>query len=382
MSKEFYCQQTRALRRVCEEDIGMQRECRRRTNIGAFTLVELLVVVSIIALLISILLPSVSRAKDRAKQMVCSANLRGISQAGLVYAADDPGENMVPIGPRDGISSSSRFSSYGFGGKSGRGHGKMSNPNQSDWSGANHMGSIHRPLNNVLFKGGLTGPQYGGGGVWPPPTDTADWTADSELNLELFHCPADREFSGMHFAGWRDSKLSSYDYFGTSYAANPMYIYDPQKPTKLFTNSLYNRPLSRVPTPSNTVAYWENSARFATFADWPANVKDQSCREFFSAEDGYIAKGWHKKPWWFNMAYGDGHSAWVQIRGYDEVTGIQNLSTCGTNNQRCVCVIVRGSGWQLDTLPAPFVKTDKIPNSGGRRVPLPDKGNSIYDIVP
>jgi prepilin-type N-terminal cleavage/methylation domain-containing protein len=59
-----------------------------RKRRGGFTLIELLVVVAIIALLISILLPSLARARELAKRAVSRANLRGLGQAAYVYAND------------------------------------------------------------------------------------------------------------------------------------------------------------------------------------------------------------------------------------------------------------------------------------------------------
>lgn len=52
----------------------------------AFTLIELLVVVAIIAILVAILLPSLARAREQSKAVVCSSNLHQLVVAVVMYA--------------------------------------------------------------------------------------------------------------------------------------------------------------------------------------------------------------------------------------------------------------------------------------------------------
>jgi len=56
---------------------------------GAFTLIELLIVVSIIALLLSVLLPSLTQARERSRAVVCLSNIRQVALAFHVYEKEN-----------------------------------------------------------------------------------------------------------------------------------------------------------------------------------------------------------------------------------------------------------------------------------------------------
>jgi len=75
---------------------------RRRRR--GFTLTELLVVIGVISLLIGILLPALSRAREASRKTACLSNLRSLGQALIAYANvhHDKFPNSSPPGPMYG----------------------------------------------------------------------------------------------------------------------------------------------------------------------------------------------------------------------------------------------------------------------------------------
>ncbi|MCH2206185.1 MAG: type II secretion system GspH family protein [Lentisphaerales bacterium] len=80
-------------------------------NIGRFTLLELLIVISVMGILITLLFPSLTRAKEEAKLAVCGSNQKQINvglygysannSGKLTYTAWDLGENWPNAAPSD-----------------------------------------------------------------------------------------------------------------------------------------------------------------------------------------------------------------------------------------------------------------------------------------
>lgn len=309
----------------------------------AFTLIELLVVVAIIALLISILLPSLKRAKEQAKMVACLANLKALGASSFTYSEGDRQNMAIPVHRDEGVPQSDFIGAYEYGGKAGQGEPSAGNdPASSRWGTQRGRGPGQRPLNSVIYKTGLR--DY----IDDPGANNANWIADTTLDLNLFRCPSDRGYQGLHYIPWRNSGMSSYDHYGTSYAANIFWIGVIGGQCTMRSNSPYLRPMARVPNPANTIYFEENASRFG----W---MRDPDPCPIVSGGVTGRTKGWHGKWWTTQIVYCDGHAGTIEVNGYKS----PHLSSypSGTDWDTWRCVIVRGQDWQKDTLPSPDIAT-------------------------
>jgi prepilin-type N-terminal cleavage/methylation domain-containing protein len=170
-----------------------------------FTLIELLIVVAIIGILVSLLLPSLRNARDKARLAVCMSNLKQIGLANSFYLDDSNG-----IFPRKAADAVSNYKTWA--GKA----GTEIDANVITWTVGDRL------LNPYLgFEGTAT-------------TETE--------SLQVMKCPAD---NGT--AGTRGRPNGIYDTFGTSY------LYNSSANNNNGTSGIYGRFAAEIANPSKII---------------------------------------------------------------------------------------------------------------------------------
>ncbi len=217
----------------------------RRNRHHAFTLIELLLVVMIIALLMALMFPALSKARQAGFRAQCLLNLYQVGLASSIYQDDH--EDTMPIGkPTRGISN------YNHGGrypvrvsKIGRSYTRR----PSD-----------RPLNAYVHPNLPLG-------KLASYSDLEDY---KQFNFPAFDCPADSSYNYQE--GWQNTTirhgLSSYLAVGTSYFFNLAWYggsdwkYSAEAEPLTWGEGIRHFKRARLVYPSRFVAFYDDPADY------------------------------------------------------------------------------------------------------------------------
>jgi prepilin-type N-terminal cleavage/methylation domain-containing protein/prepilin-type processing-associated H-X9-DG protein len=248
----------------------MDRRKTVRTGRHAFTLVELLVVIGIIALLISILMPSLNRARENAKQVQCLSNLRQISLALVMYTSNN--KDLMPGGAE---------------------------PAQKRWDWIYWDVPAGNPFNDVSQS--ALAPYMMSG--------------SKKINPEYFRCPSDRAEEHVSVYGGRYPYKFSYTMNAFLSDNNRAYsaglgITDTAKQK--------NFKMSYIKHPTRKILFVDENERTANDGLWvPEHTKAPNDSDFTGsfvdqlADRHEVRKDERKKQGRGNVAFADGHGEFI-----------------------------------------------------------------------
>ena len=262
---------------------------------SGFTLVELLVVIGIIAVLIAMLLPALSKVRRQAMKVVCLSNVRQINTAMLMYSVDNMSYYPPPQGRRGAVT--------GF--SNGRGH---------------------RPWDTLLM------PYMGMKVTWRP--ENGEMSPDN-LRAAMFRCPLDtfsdqmsnfgnqkaRRSYNLNWGNWNGVDTSGMPRasWTVDNLGNPVAHGGAWGPNRLIDPS--GRRTPKIILADNIIRNTSGAIEHIVGSSWQPRTPDH----IYGNWDGNANKIAHPSisssgfdPNEYGCAYNDGHAELIQFRRNDE----------------------------------------------------------------
>lgn len=312
---------------------------------AGFTLIELLVVVAIIALLISILLPSLKEAREQGKRTLCLSNIRSVAQGTVAYSTEDELENAIPIQQQmvsthlgDGFPGGGPWAltvalPFAYGGRTAQvpflGSNVLMDEN-GRWAART------KPLNRYLY-----------GSV-----------ADSDSkDMELYHCPSDDGFPDnpyVYHVPTDGRDVPCYDFIGNSYRFNYAGVYfgSGSGSAGEITIGPYGHRLSTL----------ENASRQTSLME-PLFYAMTIQATVGPLPDALMLRGWHNQRMTSNVSFLDGSARPTRVQELTEWDR-DTLNRMHYGGGRWETFLRRGESWQMDCYPTPAAFVPKFDDSG------------------